>query len=56
MRNFLFHRVHPKRDKLWDPMDPALFEKCIKYITKNYDVVSLEEYVLSEKKYNSHKK
>jgi peptidoglycan/xylan/chitin deacetylase (PgdA/CDA1 family) len=43
IRNFLFHRVNPKRELLWDPMDPALFEKCIKYISKKYRVVLLEE-------------
>lgn len=44
--NFLFHRVNPKRDKLWDPMDPVLFEKCIKHITKNFEVVLFEDYIL----------
>lgn len=44
--NFLFHRVNPKRDELWDPMDMVLFEKCIKYITKNFEVVLLEDYIL----------
>ena len=43
VRNFLFHRVNPQRDKLWDPMDVALFDKCIRYISKNYSVVQLEE-------------
>ena len=45
--NFLFHRVNPERDKLWDPMDPVLFEKCIKYISQNYEVVLLEELIIS---------
>ena len=45
--NFLFHRVNPARDKLWDPMDPVLFEKCIKYISQNYEVVLLEELIIS---------
>lgn len=47
IRNFLFHRVSPERDKLWDPMDVGLFEKCIRYITNNYKVRLLEELVLS---------
>jgi peptidoglycan/xylan/chitin deacetylase (PgdA/CDA1 family) len=56
MKNFLFHRVNPNRDILWDPMDPILFEKCIKYIKNNYEVVSLEEYILNdEKNVNSNK-
>ena len=49
IRNFLFHRVHPVRDRLWDPMDVALFEKCIQYISKNYEVVLFEEFAFSEK-------
>ena len=38
IKNFLFHRVNPERDKLWDPMDVALFDKCIKFISENYKV------------------
>jgi peptidoglycan/xylan/chitin deacetylase (PgdA/CDA1 family) len=43
IRNFLFHRVHPKRDPLWDPMDVELFDKCIKTISKKYEVILFEE-------------
>lgn len=43
MRNFLFHRVNPQRDKLWDPMSVELFDKCIGYISKKYNVVLFEE-------------
>ncbi|RFC55732.1 polysaccharide deacetylase family protein [Brumimicrobium aurantiacum] len=43
IRNFLFHRVHPQRDPLWDPMDLALFDKCIQYIAKKYEVVLFED-------------
>ncbi|MBI3519554.1 MAG: polysaccharide deacetylase family protein, partial [Bacteroidetes bacterium] len=42
IKNFLFHRVSPERDKLWDPMSIELFEKCIKYITTKYTVVTVE--------------
>jgi len=41
--NFLFHRVSPERDQLWDPMDPALFDKCIAYISRNFDVQRIED-------------
>ncbi len=51
IRNFLFHRVTPKRDRLWDPMDVKLFERCIKYITKNYKVALIEDVVFSNKLY-----
>jgi len=39
----LFHRVLPQRDALWDPIDPALFSKTIKFIGKNFHVISLNE-------------
>ncbi len=47
IRNFLFHRVFPERDILWDPMDIKLFEKCIKHLSNNYDVVRIEDLVKS---------
>ena len=43
VKNFLFHRVNPVRDELWDPMDVGKFEQCVRYLSKNYYVVSLEE-------------
>ncbi len=42
VRNFLFHRVSPVRDLWWDPMSVELFEKCIKYISSKYTVVTIE--------------
>ena len=47
VRNFLFHRVSPDRDRLWDPMDVALFDKCISYISSRYHVMLLEDLVSS---------
>jgi peptidoglycan/xylan/chitin deacetylase (PgdA/CDA1 family) len=47
IKNFLFHRVNPKRDKLWDPMDVALFDKCLKYISETHEVVLIEDLVNS---------
>lgn len=47
--NFLFHRVSPERDPLWDPMDTKLFEKCIKYICNNFEVVLAEDLYLRDK-------
>ncbi|MFN8438048.1 MAG: polysaccharide deacetylase family protein [Cytophagales bacterium] len=44
VRNFLFHRVNPERDPLWDPMDVKLFDKCIKHIKNNYDIVQIEDF------------
>jgi peptidoglycan/xylan/chitin deacetylase (PgdA/CDA1 family) len=54
--NFLFHRVNPQRDKLWDPMSIELFDKCIGYISRKYDVVLFEELAFSEKYINPKKK
>ena len=45
--NFLFHRVSPNRDPLWDPMSIGLFEKSIEFINKNYDVMLFEDLVFS---------
>ncbi len=42
IKNFLFHRVSPVRDLLWDPMDVLLFEKCIKYISHHYQIITIE--------------
>jgi len=54
--NFLFHRVNTKRDLLWDPMDVKLFDHCIKYISKNFHVVLLEDMVLNKHEFNGSKK
>jgi peptidoglycan/xylan/chitin deacetylase (PgdA/CDA1 family) len=48
IRNFLFHRVNPQRDKLWDPMDVKMFDKCIKYISSHYEVVLLEDIIINK--------
>jgi peptidoglycan/xylan/chitin deacetylase (PgdA/CDA1 family) len=48
MRNFLFHRVNPTRDRLWDPMDIALFDKCIQFISQKYEVVLMEDFVSTD--------
>ena len=51
MKNFLFHRVNAERDILWDPMDPVLFEKCIKYISKKYKVILFEDFYTNYNEY-----
>lgn len=45
IRNFLFHRVDPQRDRLWDPMDVALFDKCISFISRHYQVALMEDLI-----------
>ena len=39
----LFHRVHPVRDVMWDPMDLKHFEDILKFVKKNYTVLPLLE-------------
>ena len=51
VRNFLFHRVNPERDLLWDPMDVPLFDRCIRYISRNFSVVRLEDLVLHKEEF-----
>jgi len=41
---FLFHRVSPQRDKMWDPMDPYLFDQIIRFLHKHYACIKLEDY------------
>jgi peptidoglycan/xylan/chitin deacetylase (PgdA/CDA1 family) len=55
IRNFLFHRVSPVRDKLWDPMDVALFDRCIAYISTHYQVILIEDLVKSDELYSTDK-
>jgi peptidoglycan/xylan/chitin deacetylase (PgdA/CDA1 family) len=56
IKNFLFHRVNPNRDKLWDPMDVNLFNKCIEYISNKYQVVLFEEIAFSDELINAKNK
>lgn len=53
IHNFLFHRVSPCRDVLWDPVDVKLFDKCISYIKKNFTIITVEDVLnpLENKKY-----
>lgn len=55
IRNFLFHRVSPQRDELWDPMDVGHFEKCIKYISNHYEVICIEQLPELKNEFKKHK-
>lgn len=44
----LFHRVHPVRDVMWDPMDPKRFENILKFVKKKYTVLPLLEILESK--------
>lgn len=45
---FLFHRVSPVRDVLWNAMTPKLFEQIIIHLNKKYEIVPLEKMLLGE--------
>lgn len=53
---FLFHRVNPERDLLWDPMDPLHFRKVIEYLNRKFDIFKLEDMILYPQNYNGAKK
>jgi len=53
IRNFLFHRVNPQRDPLWDPMDVDLFDRCIRFISRRYKVSLFEDLVARSELYDS---
>lgn len=35
---FLFHRVSPQRDKLWDPLSPERFDEILKYLKSKFEI------------------
>jgi peptidoglycan/xylan/chitin deacetylase (PgdA/CDA1 family) len=45
VKNFLFHRVEEPSDRLWPAMRPALFESIIRFLTRNYQIVNLEDFM-----------
>jgi peptidoglycan/xylan/chitin deacetylase (PgdA/CDA1 family) len=47
MKIFLFHRVHPDRDPLWPAIPPERFRSHVRMIKKRYQVVQLEDHLLS---------
>lgn len=40
---FLFHRVSPQRDKLWDPLSPERFDEILKYLKSKFEIYSAEK-------------
>ena len=42
---FLFHRVNPRRDVMWDPTDPVLFERVLQFLQKNFTILPLDELI-----------
>lgn len=48
IRIFLFHRVSPERNLLWNPMTPKLFEQIVVYLNNKYEIVPLEKTLLGD--------
>lgn len=48
IRIYLFHRVSPQRNLLWNPMTPKLFEQIVIYLNNKYEIVPLEKTLLGE--------
>ncbi len=40
---FLFHRVSPQRDKLWDPLSPERFDEILKYLKSKFEIYHAEK-------------
>ncbi len=53
---FLFHRVNPHPDPIWPPITPGHFERIVKYLKRNFEVVPLEETLLGNYKPTKSKK
>jgi peptidoglycan/xylan/chitin deacetylase (PgdA/CDA1 family) len=48
IKNFLFHKINPERNDLWDPIAIDLFDKYICFISKNYKIELLENLVSTD--------
>lgn len=44
---FLFPRVSPETDVLWSPISPKKFDRIIRFISTNYQVIELETTILN---------
>ncbi len=42
---FLFHRISPEYDPLWNPIHPDRFRKIIRFLQHRYEIVPLEQTV-----------
>src|SRR5205814_4383346 len=56
IRNFLFHRVSDEADAMWPPMKPSLFSEIIGSLTRNFSVVTLEDYLGNPTTFQSKRK
>lgn len=45
IKNFLFHRVSDEKDQLWPPMRVNLFRDLVKYLSREYHILPLEDFL-----------
>jgi peptidoglycan/xylan/chitin deacetylase (PgdA/CDA1 family) len=45
IKNFLFHRVSDEQDHLWPPMRVNLFREIVRYLSKEYHLLPLEDFL-----------
>lgn len=43
VRVFLFHRIHPAVDPLWQPIHPQLFAQQLQHIARTYNVIKVAD-------------
>ena len=55
LKTFLFHRVHPQRDPMWDPIDPLHFDFIIKTLSEQFELVQFEKFMLGDHKQQTNK-
>ena len=57
IRTFLFHKVEPSEKQIWShALSPKMFEKCLNFISKRYQIETLETLVLERKSLTRSKK
>ena len=53
---FLLHRISPDVDPIWPPITPEHFERIVKHLKKDFEIVPLEETIVGNYKPSKSKK
>ncbi|MBS1655839.1 MAG: polysaccharide deacetylase family protein [Bacteroidetes bacterium] len=56
IKNFLFHRVSDEKDQLWPPMKVRLFRELVRYLSREYHVILLEDFLEGKAELSKRKK
>lgn len=56
IKNFLFHRVSDEKDQLWPPMKVRLFKELVRYLSREYHVILLEDFLEGKAELSKRKK